>query len=589
MTPPARIFDPASTHARSRARSRVRSLRGPLVCALGSSFLVLGLHSPGVAGQTSPSTITDAEIAASQTVDDIFSQWDSEMSAGCAVGVKQFGETLLERAYGMADLEHGIANESGTIFEGGSVSKQFTSAAVILLVLDGVLSLDDDVRQYVPELPDYGHTITIHHLMTHTSGLRDWGSVASISGWGRGDRSHDHEDVIDILSRQTELNFEPGNEYSYSNSGYNLMAVIVDRVSGMSFADFSRQRIFEPLGMTDTQWRANYRQIVPGRSTAYRRAREGWEIDRPIEYVHGNGGILSTVEDLATWNQALTDGGPWGDRFLELMHTQGELNDGTTISYAGGLFVGDLGGVSSVTHTGATAGYRAFLGRYPEQGLSVAMLCNASNVAVGRLGAEIATAYLGDAVREDPTPDFAAASSGIDFAPFIGYYADPATFRPIAVEVRDSVLQMRSGTGQTMTPLFPETSTRFRLGSSDRYYDFERAGSEVSGIRVVDGESFDRRFDRVEPWVPRAEELEALKGTYRSEDAETTFVIDVEESELTVWQRPNDTRGAVPLYRDTFMLSNGSMLRFWRDDSGGVTALSLGISRVYDMRFERIE
>ena len=160
--------------------------------------------------------LTQVDSSIQSRVDDIFSQWDSEMSPGCSVGVTQNGETLFERAYGMADLEWDIPNTPETIFEGGSVSKQFAAAAVVLLVLDGVLSLEDDVRRWVPEIPDYGKRITLHHLMTHTSGLRDWGSIASISGWGRENRAHDHDDVLDILSRQTQLNFEPGTEYSYS-------------------------------------------------------------------------------------------------------------------------------------------------------------------------------------------------------------------------------------------------------------------------------------------------------------------------------------------------------------------------------------
>ena len=212
-------------------------------------------------------------LDAANRVDEIFAAWDSPMSPGCAVGVTKDGLTVLERAYGMADLEHGIANTPETIFEGGSLSKQFTAAAIVLLVLDGKLSLDDDVRSYVPEIPDYGTTITLHHMMTHTSGLRDWGSVASISGWGREQRSHDHDDVLDIVSRQSALNFEPGHEYSYSNTGFNLFAIIVSRVSGMSFAEFSRTRIFEPLGLKDTQCRAVARPTprsptADGKSTA---------------------------------------------------------------------------------------------------------------------------------------------------------------------------------------------------------------------------------------------------------------------------------------------------------------------------------
>lgn len=559
--------------------------------ALRSLFALVCLTTlAGFTQRAAAQATAAAATEATAAIDEIFARWSGDATPGCAVGVTQYGEPVLERSYGMSDLEHGIENAPGTIFEGGSVSKQFTSAAIVLLVLDGTLALEDDVREYVPELPDYGHTITVHQLMTHTSGLRDWGSVASISGWGRGDRSHDHDDVVDILSRQTELNFEPGTEWSYSNSGYNLMAVIVDRVSGMSFADFSRERIFEPLGMIDTQWRANYRQIVPGRSTAYRRTREGWEIDRPIEYVHGNGGILSTIRDFATWNDALTDGGPWGDRFLELMHMEGVLVDGTPVGYAGGLFVGDLGGVASVTHTGATAGYRAFLGRYPEQGLSVAMLCNASNVSVGSIGASVAREFLSNAVQDRPTPDYAVASEGMDLRRYTGFFADPATGRPVALQLGDDgVLRVRTGTGSTVTPLLPESATRFQVGNTENVYVFEQDGRQFPAFRVEDGQSIDRRYERVMPWRPTENDLEALSGTYHSEDAETTFVVEVVDGELTLWQRPNVRRSATPLYRDAFMLPGGPIVRFRRDGEGAVTELSMGISRVYDMRFRRIE
>jgi CubicO group peptidase (beta-lactamase class C family) len=254
-------------------------------------------------------------------VDRAFRQWSSAESPGCAVGVAHQGNVVLSRAYGMADLEHGIANTTATIFEAGSVSKQFTAGAILLLAQEGRLALDDDVRAYVPELPDHGAIITIRHLMTHTSGLRDWGSIAAIGGWGRSLRTHTHDHVIDILARQRALNFQPGEQYSYSNSGYNLMAVIVARVSGMSFAEFSRRHIFEPLGMADTQWRDDHTRIVPGRSTAYAFARGGWVIDRPIENVHGNGGLLTTVADLLTWNEALTHVRFGGADLVREMHT----------------------------------------------------------------------------------------------------------------------------------------------------------------------------------------------------------------------------------------------------------------------------
>ena len=199
-------------------------------------------------------------------VDRVFKDWTAT-TPGCAVGVNVDGRTVVSKAYGMADLEHDVANTPETIFEAGSVSKQFTAAAVLLLARDGKLSLDDPVSKYIPELPDYGQPLTIRHMLTHTSGLRDWGSVAGIGGWPRTSRVYTHAHVLDIVSRQRALNFTPGERYSYSNTGYNLAAIIVSRVSGMSFAEFTRAaRCSSRLGMTHTSWRDDYGRIVKGRA-----------------------------------------------------------------------------------------------------------------------------------------------------------------------------------------------------------------------------------------------------------------------------------------------------------------------------------
>ncbi|MFN7115803.1 MAG: serine hydrolase domain-containing protein, partial [Saprospiraceae bacterium] len=189
-----------------------------------------------------------------QKIDALFSKYNINTPGG-VLTIARKGKIIYNKAFGMADLEHNLANNPETIFEAGSVSKQFTAAAILLLADEGKLSLEDDVRRYIPELPDYSTPIKIRHLMTHISGLRDWGAVAAITGWERGKRVHTHAHVLEILSRQKALNFPPGDQYSYCNSGYNLMAIIVDRVSGMPFADFCQQRIFEPMGMKNTEWR----------------------------------------------------------------------------------------------------------------------------------------------------------------------------------------------------------------------------------------------------------------------------------------------------------------------------------------------
>ena len=509
-----------------------------------------------------------------ERVGEIFARWNTPSSPGCAVGVARAGQPILEVAYGMSDLEYGIANTPESIFEGGSLSKQFTAAAVVLLALDGALSLTDDVREYVPEIPDYGSTITLKHLMTHTSGLRDWGSVAAISGWGREQRSHTHDHVVDILSRQTALNFEPGHEYSYSNSGYNLLAVIVARVSGQSFADFSRERIFEPLGLEDTQWRDDYRRLVPGRTTAYNANSDGsWRINRPIEFVHGNGGILSTVRDLSVWNAALTDGRLGGPEFVRMMHDPAILNDGSPIRYAGGLVIADLGGVPNVTHTGATAGYRAFLGRYPEQDLSVAMLCNASNVSTGGLGSAVARVFLGDAVQ-DPVAARAVSVPAERLQAYSGLYRDPVNGQTRILRVVNGRLQ---DGGTVLTPLSEE---RFQVAAGPRYYDFQDGPGGRLMFRIDSWEYSDQRFEQVDPWQPSSAELARLVGEYHSADAETSFTVSLDGDRLMLWRRPGVVAPLTPVYPNAFR-SGGRILRFESD------RMRLSVARVYDMVFEK--
>src|SRR5437763_15522226 len=235
-------------------------------------------------------------------VDKVFAKWSST-TPGCAVGVATDGAPALAVGYGMADLEHDVPIVPDTIFEAGSVSKQFTAAAVLLLARDRKLSLDDPVRKYVPELPDYGQPLLIRHMLNHTSGLRDWGSVAALGGWPRTTRVHTHAHVLELVSHQHALNFPPGTQWSYSNTGFNLAAIIVQRVSGIPFPEFTKQRLFTPLEMTHTSWRDDYTRIVKTRAVAYSSGRDGFRTDMPFENVYGNGGLLTTVGDLLKWNE----------------------------------------------------------------------------------------------------------------------------------------------------------------------------------------------------------------------------------------------------------------------------------------------
>src|SRR5688500_11651517 len=316
-------------------------------------------------------------------VDTLFSRWKTS-TPGCAVGVAVGGKPVLLKAYGMADLEHNVPKTPETVFESGSVAKQFTAMAIMLLVQDGRLSLDDQVRKHIPELPDYGVPLTIRHMLTHTSGLRDWGSIASIAGAPRTTREYTHAHVLEIVSRQKALNFPPGTQWSYSNSGFNLAAIIVSRVSGMSFAEFSNQRLFAPLGMTRTSWRDDHTRIVKGRAIAYSDAPDGYHIRMPFENVHGNGGLLTTVGDLLKWNENYVTPVVGDAAIAAEQGKAGRYNDGRELEYGLGLFVEDRRGMHNIYHSGSTAGYVAHLNRFPAAHTSVAVLCHVTSGAATR-------------------------------------------------------------------------------------------------------------------------------------------------------------------------------------------------------------
>jgi len=438
--------------------------------------------------------------AAEAAVDKVFAKWTTS-TPGCAVGVAVGGKPVLVKAYGMADLDHDVANRPDTIFESGSVAKQFTAMAIMLLVGDGKLSLDDPVRKHVPELPDYGVPLTIRHLLTHTSGLRDWGSVAGIAGAPRTTREYTHGHVLDIVSRQKSLNFTPGSRYSYSNTGYNLSAIIVSRVSGMPFGEFSQQRILAPLGLTHTSWRDDHTRIVKGRAIAYAADSAGrYTIEMPFENVHGNGGLLTTVGDLLEWNENFVDGKLGDAALLTAMQTPGVFTDGKPQDYALGLMVGHYRGVKNVSHSGSTAGYRAHLNRFPESRTSVAVLCNGSDGDATRSANRVSDVYLGDRLKPATPPRPAARApaamnpppSAADLNALAGnYWSDEAeTMLVTAVDDGALVLRRRPDTVIRLTPLARD---KFR-GSIGTVTFLRNAGGAVEALSINQERVWDLRF-----------------------------------------------------------------------------------------------
>lgn len=534
-----------------------------------------------VVWQAAPRGQTAAPAASiDEKVNAIFARWDSTATPGCTVAVSVKGQVVLNKAYGMADLEHGAVMAPDTILEAGSVSKQFTAAAVLLLARDGKLSLDDPARKYVPELPDYGQPLTIRHMLQHTSGLRDWGSMASLNGWPRTSRAHTHAHVLDIVGRQTALNFKPNTDWSYCNTGYNLAAVIVSRVSGEPFAEFTRKRIFEPLGMSRTSWRDDYTRIVRDRATAYSLRGGVYSTLMPFENVHGNGGLLTTVGDLLKWNENL-DAPKVGDAaFVTEEQRSGRLENGREHGYGLGLFIGAYKGLREVYHSGSTAGYQAFLTRFPDQRVSVATLCNVTAGAAGSYAHAVADLYLADAIKPEPAPP-AVKLSAVDLSALAGFYRSRKRGLVTTVIVAQDTLRMTPGGA-----LQAQSGSSFRLaGGADVEFTAGPGGAMAMRLRMVNGT--EEAFERVERAKPGAGQIAEFAGTYSSADAEATVTLVAEGDALKLKTRPDRLETVSPLYADAFDSSLGVLI-FRRDAKGRVTAFSAVQDRAWDVRFERV-
>ena len=336
--------------------------------------------------------------SASRWVDSIFAPYASSRSPGCAVGVTRNGAVVLAKGYGMADLEHDTPITRETRFYIASLSKQFTAMAVVLLAHDGKLTLDDPLRKWVPEIPEFAKAITLRHLLYHTSGLRDYFTLLAVSGWPS-DGQLTERQFLELIGRQKGLNFQPGEEFLYSNTGYVLLSIVVRRASTMPLREFASERIFKPLGMTHTEFRDDHTALIPQRAIGYQPAGSTYRISQPEFDVVGDGGMYSTVEDLVKWDANFETG--WvGDRDgIAQLELPGKLNDGQKIPYALAQAIGTFHGLKTFSHGGAYGGYRSTLTRFPDKGMSVITLCNTA-AAPSTLAEQVARVYLGIAAEK---------------------------------------------------------------------------------------------------------------------------------------------------------------------------------------------
>ncbi len=515
-------------------------------------------------------------------IDEIFKEFIVPGSPGCTVAVYQDGKTVLSRAYGMANLDHDVRLSPASVFHVASVSKQFTAAAILLLAQDGRLTLDDEVRKHIAELPDFGKKITIRHLIHHTSGIRDQWSLLGFAGWRYSRDLITDADVLALLSRQRELNFTPGERHLYSNSGYTLLAVIVSRVSGKSFREFTGERIFKPLGMTSTHFRDDFAEIVKNQAYGYTRQSGTFKLSVTNFDTAGATSLLTTAEDLVKWDANFQNPALGGAAFISAMEERGRLNDGSHIDYASGIVHGTHRGLRMISHGGADAGYRSALNRYPDQRFGVSTLCNLAQTNPGQLAQRVAEVYLADRMQPAATasnsqPEVPLPAAELSALAGLYWNAREAMARRFVFE--DGRLKARTGPQQTVAlksignrRFVPEDGAPMVLA-----FDANRV---TIGNQPGSGDV----FERAEPFAPTPAQLAAYVGVYRSDEIEATYRIVVKDGQLRLERLKSAPAVLEPLVADTFSSQPG-VIRFMRDTTGGVTGFVLEAGRVLGMKF----
>ena len=352
-------------------------------------------------------SIAFAQIPEADQIDAVFKAWGNREVPGASLGIFKDGEILYSKGYGMANLEYNIPNDANSVFRIGSTSKQFTAACIVLLESEGKLSFDDPLSKFYPEFPEYAKKITVRHLLNHTSGIRDYLQLAYLKGYDD-DTHYKDAEIMSWLVRQTSLNFEPGEEYLYSNSGYWLLGQIVEKASGSNMADYARNNIFRPLEMRDTHFHNYHNRIVKNRASGYAPHSSGaFMISMTTLDMIGDGGIFTSINDIKKWDDAYYNSEVLPADFWEKMTTQGVLNNGETIDYALGVFIEDYKGVKAIRHGGAFVGFRAELVRFPEHNLSIAVFANRADASPWDMADAVADILLKDVLKE-PEPDAVA-------------------------------------------------------------------------------------------------------------------------------------------------------------------------------------
>jgi CubicO group peptidase (beta-lactamase class C family) len=548
--------------------------------AMSIPALALGLVTDLWGQNAAPVTVETA-----QRIDAVFAPWNNTQSPGCVLSVSRNGNVVYARAYGMSNLEYDVALTQDSIFQVGSIAKQFTAFAIVLLASDGKLSLDDDIHRYLPELPDYGETVTIRQLLAHTAGFPDFGFLLRRAGWRFADITTE-DDVLDILARHRSLNFRPGTEFLYSNTAYTLLAIIVRRVSGQSHREFAETRIFAPLGMRDTHIQEDHRMIVRRRTSAYEPGPEGGlRINIPNWDLSGATNLFTTAGDLLKWERNLVDGRVGGKALVDGMQVPGHLNDGSATDYGFGLLIEPYRGVRTINHSGGDAGYRAEVVRFPDHDLAIVTLCNLGTINPRILNRKVAQIVLGPRVFESLAPTLSITRAGME--KLVGTYWNASTEEVWRILIVDGRLM----TGASPDALVALGDGRFRLGEQTAELKFSVSKTavtlEVGGVPPMLKPA---TFTRVTAPTYSDIDLQAYAGKYRNDDLAANFTITMTPAQhLSLSRSKFEPQTLDPVTLDVFTNRVLGTVKFVRAPSGEVIGLANSDGQTRGVSFTRVD
>ncbi|WP_299111484.1 serine hydrolase domain-containing protein [uncultured Winogradskyella sp.] len=529
-------------------------------------------------------------------IDILFEKYNNNNTPGIAVSVSKDGEVVYQKEFGMANLEYEIPITEKTKFHAASLSKQFTAFLILKLEDEGLLSINDDVRTYIPELPDYGNTITINHLLTHSSGIRDQWRLLELAGW-RMDDVIKTEQVFKLITNQKELNFVPGDNFKYSNSGYTLLAIIVERLTKTSFANYAKQIIFKPLQMSDSFFYDDHEVIVPNRAYSYKKVNDKLKKSNLNFATVGPTSLFTTTLDMNKWAQNFKTRTIGNERIFQSMNQKAQKNDGTISSYAKGQFVKNYKGYKMIYHSGSDAGYRCYFARFPELGYEFSLFANASYISAYDEIFKLIDYYLQDQYPSSEKDGQSSKSfqyddnlfvnlSNAEIEKFEGTYFDREQKQYWKVQIQNDTLYCKGGIIPEAMKLHPVGKKNFKIKGTP--YDISVNFKENDYNEPI----LEFRIpDIIWLWLIRVKEVNTSDylGSYYNNELNVEYELVKKENELYLTHQKLDDIKIEQINRAYFSSNNRnfSNIRFKRNNAGKVVEFSVSNGSIENITFSR--